>query len=238
MVAEIHRERIQRMFDILGDTIRERPSPNLAAPSQQSSITTPNRRHPTTQRSSSIGDTRRHRPRLTESDRYLERHRSHAENRHTGAGSSSSMDLSAIAELHQAAQRENASVRLGALLDEPYLQVQSAGSYSGETEATRAVKRRKLDSGTPDLGYPGFSYGYFGQVEPGKLKMEIDFCDGGIFSEERGANFSAANILKNDDSVYCTKANRCNLVLRHQGATPFTLTELIIKAPPRGYTAP
>jgi hypothetical protein len=174
---------------------------------------------------------------MTESDRYLERHRSIAENRHVGAGASSGMDLPGIAELQQAA-RENANSRLRALLDESFGLIQPPNLYANEAEATRAVKRRKLDSDTPELGHSGFSYGYFGQVEPGKLKMEIDFCDGGIFSEERGANFSAANILKNDDSVYCTKANRCNLVLRHQGATAFTLTELIIKAPPRGYTAP
>jgi hypothetical protein len=173
---------------------------------------------------------------MADGEQYLERHRSFTENRHSGVGSGSGMDVSGMAELHQSTQRrETATARLRALLDESYSLVQS---YSGETDATRPVKRRKLDSSTTDLGHSGFSYGYFGQVEPGKLKMEIDFCDGGIFSEERGANFSAANILKNDDSVYCTKANRCNLVLKHQGATPFTLTELIIKAPPRGYTAP
>jgi hypothetical protein len=44
--------------------------------------------------------------------------------------------------------------------------------------------------------------------------------------------------LKNDATVYCTKSNRCNLVLRHQGATVFSLKELIIKAPHSGYTAP
>lgn len=34
------------------------------------------------------------------------------------------------------------------------------------------------------------------------------------------------------------ESNRCNLVIRHQGSTPFCLKELIIRAPHSGYTAP
>jgi hypothetical protein len=59
--------------------------------------------------------------------------------------------------------------------------------------------------------------------------MEIVSCDGGMFSNQ--LSYSAENILKNDNSVYCTKGNRCNIVLRHQGSTAFTLSELVIKAP-------
>lgn len=59
--------------------------------------------------------------------------------------------------------------------------------------------------------------------------MEIVSCDGGMFSNE--LSYAAENILKNDTSVYCTKGNRCNIVLRHQGGTVFTLQELVIKAP-------
>jgi hypothetical protein len=88
-----------------------------------------------------------------------------------------------------------------------------------------------------DSEFAGFSYGKYGQVEPGKLKMEIVSCDGGIY-QEHGGDYSAENILKNDGTVYCTKSNRCNLVLRHQGATVFSLKELVIKAPHSGYTAP
>lgn len=54
-------------------------------------------------------------------------------------------------------------------------------------------------------------------------------CDGGMFSNEFA--YAVENILKNDSSVYCTKGNRCNIVLRHQGDTPFTLKELLIKGP-------
>ena len=111
--------------------------------------------------------------------------------------------------------------------------------YPGEGGTNRRVKRRKLDTDKLDDGFTGFKYGKYGQVEPGKLKMEIVSCDGGIFDEPsiRG-DFAAENVLKNDATVYCTKSNRCNLVLRHQGATVFSLKELIIKAPHTGYTAP
>jgi len=54
-------------------------------------------------------------------------------------------------------------------------------------------------------------------------------CDGGMFSNEFA--YAVENILKNDSSVYCTKGNCCNIVLRHQGDTPFTLKELLIKGP-------
>lgn len=97
------------------------------------------------------------------------------------------------------------------------------------SEDNRRHKRRKLDSDrvAPSLG--GFRYGKYGQVEPGKLTMEIVSCDGGMFSNQ--TSYVAENILKDDSSVYCTKGNRCNVVLRHQGATVFTLQELVIKAP-------
>jgi hypothetical protein len=95
-----------------------------------------------------------------------------------------------------------------------------------------------LDTDKTDSEFRGFQYGRYGQVEPGKLKMEIVSCDGGMYDEHLPGNYSAENVLKNDGTVYCTKSNRCNLVLRHQGATVFSLKELIIKAPHSGYTAP
>ncbi|KAF4979913.1 hypothetical protein FZEAL_3975 [Fusarium zealandicum] len=96
-------------------------------------------------------------------------------------------------------------------------------------DSNRRHKRRKLDSDRLTPAYRGFRYGKYGQVEPGQLHMEIVSCDGGMFSNE--SLYAAENILKNDMSVYCTKGNRCNIVLRHQGATVFTLRELVIKAP-------
>ncbi|KJZ72829.1 hypothetical protein HIM_07773 [Hirsutella minnesotensis 3608] len=93
----------------------------------------------------------------------------------------------------------------------------------------RRSKRRKIDADRLVPSFKGFRYGKYGQVEPGQLQMEIVSCDGGMFSNE--SSYAAENILKNDNSVYCTKGNRCNIVLRHQGATVFTLRELVIKAP-------
>lgn len=97
------------------------------------------------------------------------------------------------------------------------------------TEDHRRSKRRKLDSDKRTSTSKPFRYGKYGQVEPGQLRMEIVSCDGGMFSNE--SSYAAENILKNDNTVYCTKGNRCNIVLRHQGGTPFTLQELIIKGP-------
>ncbi|CAK7263433.1 hypothetical protein SEPCBS119000_000488 [Sporothrix epigloea] len=104
-------------------------------------------------------------------------------------------------------------------------------------ETGRLNKRRKLDAdkAAPSL-YTAFRYGRYGQVEPGTLTMEIVSCDGGLYSD--GSSYAAENILKNDSSVYCTKSNRCNIVLQHQGCTPFSLKELIIKAPGKNYSSP
>lgn len=94
----------------------------------------------------------------------------------------------------------------------------------------RRNKRRKLDADR--LGSSGikpFRYGRYGQVDLGQLRMEIVSCDGGMFSNQ--SSYAAENILKDDNSVYCTKGNRCNIVLQHQGGSVFTLQELVIKAP-------
>lgn len=90
-------------------------------------------------------------------------------------------------------------------------------------------KRRKVENDSSSQAARAFRYGYYGQVEPGDLEMEMVSCDGGMFSNE--LSYAAENILKNDNSVYCTKGNRCNIILRHRGATAFTLSELVIKAP-------
>lgn len=138
-----------------------------------------------------------------------------------------------------------ASSNLRALLDDPIPTIPppglislSAGNDSpSEAEPGRRNKRRKLDMEKKQSEYKAFSYGYHGQVVPGQLHMEIASCDGGSFESDSNMH-AAENVLKDDRSVYCTKANRCNLILRHQGDRPFCLDELVIKAPPRGYTAP
>jgi hypothetical protein len=144
-----------------------------------------------------------------------------------------------LSELHNVGrQLEEASSNLRALLDDPVPSISTPTLEADDGDRNRrAAKRRKLDSDISEPGFTSFKYGKYGQEEPGKLNMEIVSCDGGIFTDPSG-NYSAENVLKNDASVYCTKANRCNLVLRHQGGTVFCLKELIIKAPHSGYTAP
>ena len=114
-----------------------------------------------------------------------------------------------------------------------------APPFHDQTEESRRIKRRKLDSDRLTPTFKGFRYGRYGQVEPGQLTMEIVSCDGGLYEGlPQNANYAAENILKNDDSVYCTKGNRCNIILRHQGATVFSLKELVIKAPGSNYSSP
>lgn len=106
-------------------------------------------------------------------------------------------------------------------------------------EDNRRVKRRKLDSDRLSSNFRGFQYGKYGQVQPGQLTMELVSCDGGMYSsEDTTTKYAAENILKNDHSVYCTEGPRCNIILRHQGATVFTLKELVIKAPRSNFTDP
>ncbi|KAI0481728.1 hypothetical protein F4859DRAFT_432254 [Xylaria cf. heliscus] len=104
-------------------------------------------------------------------------------------------------------------------------------------EDNRRAKRRKLDQDRLSSNFRGFQYGKYGQVQPGHLTMELVSCDGGIYSDDT-TKYAAENILKNDHTVYCTEGPRCNIVLRHQGATVFTLKELVIKAPRSNFTSP
>ncbi|KAK8041908.1 hypothetical protein PG993_006431 [Apiospora rasikravindrae] len=144
---------------------------------------------------------------------------------------------------------EDPGTQLRALLDftnapglQSYSEIPLLSDFGGlqpseSTDEGRRAKRRKLDSDRLATGFKGFRYGKFGQVEPGTLTMEMVSCDGGIYSDE-GQSYAAENILKNDPTVYCTKGPRCNIVLRHQGATAFTLKELVIRAPRSNYTSP
>ncbi|KAI1364727.1 hypothetical protein F5Y08DRAFT_201403 [Xylaria arbuscula] len=114
----------------------------------------------------------------------------------------------------------------------------SRTSQHDPPEDNRRVKRRKLDSDRLSSNFRGFQYGKYGQVQPGQLTMELVSCDGGMFSSDDTTKYGAENILKNDHSVYCTEGPRCNIILRHQGATVFTLKELVIKAPRSNFTDP
>ncbi|KAL6243133.1 hypothetical protein RBB50_009684 [Rhinocladiella similis] len=101
------------------------------------------------------------------------------------------------------------------------------------------AKRRKLDDGTYEDEPRTFSYGHKGQVVAGLLRMEIVSCDGGEYSDPRMSISSyPQHVLVDDSSVYCTKTSRCNLLLKHVGGMPFTLTKIVIKAPRAGFDAP
>jgi hypothetical protein len=108
--------------------------------------------------------------------------------------------------------------------------------HQDQTDRWRA-KRRKLDSDDNREGIQSLRYGQYGQVVPGTLKMELAGCDGGTYEPEGDSSWPE-NILRNDSSVYCTKSDRCNLILKHRGETPFCLNKLVIKAPRSGYDAP
>ncbi|KAI0389004.1 hypothetical protein F5Y17DRAFT_450771 [Xylariaceae sp. FL0594] len=123
--------------------------------------------------------------------------------------------------------------------DEPLFTSQASRSAQHQEphEENRRAKRRKVDTDRLSTNFQGFQYGTYGQVEPGHLKMELVSCDGGMYADDT-TTYAAENILKNDASVYCTEGPRCNIVLRHLGATPFTLKELVIKAPSNNFTSP
>ncbi|KAJ9612128.1 hypothetical protein H2200_003725 [Cladophialophora chaetospira] len=117
----------------------------------------------------------------------------------------------------------------------PAWQEQSSGDHG---ERQRA-KRRKLDDGTYEEESRTFSYGEKGQVVPGQLRLDIISCDGGEYSDPHTPiNSYPQNVLQDDTRVYCTKSNRCNLLLKHVGGMPFTLTKIVVKAPRSGYDAP
>lgn len=118
----------------------------------------------------------------------------------------------------------------------------TAQEYSGEAQVNREnrwrAKRRKIEADDSSDNFRGATYGHRGQVVSGPLKMEIVSCDGGQYSEPNGDSSWPENVLQDDSSVYCTKGDRCNIVLRHQKGTPFSLRKLVIKAPRNGFDSP
>ncbi|KAJ5927937.1 hypothetical protein N7466_006893 [Penicillium verhagenii] len=113
----------------------------------------------------------------------------------------------------------------------------SQSSRDQDHDRARRQKRRKLDADDNREDSLGFNYGHQGQVVPGALKMEIASCDGGLFDSESD-NLFPANVLQNDESVYSTKSDRCNLILRHRDEAPFCLKKIVIKAPRTGFDSP
>ncbi|CAL5874071.1 uncharacterized protein PFLUO_LOCUS8358 [Penicillium psychrofluorescens] len=138
-------------------------------------------------------------------------------------------------------QRHRDPPDFASLLDEAVSQPRSPSLIPQSTHASREgrgrLKRRKLDADDNREGLRGFNYGQYGQVVPGALQMEIASCDGGMYDPD-GDSSLPENVLRSDQSVYCTKSDRCNLVLRHRGEAPFCLKKIVIKAPRTGFDAP
>ena len=100
-------------------------------------------------------------------------------------------------------------------------------------------KRRRLDSSPPPKPLQPIKYGYYGQVEPGRLKLELVSCDGGEHKDPNSPeDLGPQNILRHDKSVYCSERHSINVVLRHADDTPFCLEKLHIVGPEHGFTAP
>ncbi|KAK8221310.1 hypothetical protein HDK77DRAFT_487665 [Phyllosticta capitalensis] len=146
---------------------------------------------------------------------------------------------SGLADLEQAGERlteisQGLSQLIGNSSSQMFrVELEDADDGTGQ----RRFKRRKLDR-DDSSSLPSIRYGHFGQVVPGRLRMEIVSCDGGEFNDSTGDLHKVENVLKNDASVYCTKRSNCNLLLRHQGETNFSLDKLVIKAPDYGFTSP
>ena len=141
----------------------------------------------------------------------------------------------------------NVTSEADSLLDQPIPRIGSpdvaAREYLGEAEVNRQRKRRKIghEERPVGVGMNGFRYGYRGSVAPGPLRMELVSCDGGLLHTDVSRTvreYVPDNVLRNDRSVYCTNANRCNIILRHKEETTFTLSKIVIKAPATGFTAP
>ena len=113
----------------------------------------------------------------------------------------------------------------------------STGPTTIDNEHRWRSKRRKLEDGTFEDESQTFSYDDKGSVMEGSLRMEMVSCDGGEYTESSGTSLPE-HALQDDTSVYCTKSNRCNMLLKHVGGMPFSLTRLTVKAPDDGYDAP
>lgn len=104
----------------------------------------------------------------------------------------------------------------------------------------RAAKRRRLNDDSPPPAPKPIKYGYYGQVESGRLQMEIVSNDGGEHQDPRSPSMflGADNMLKSDKSVFCSERTSASVVMRHADETCFSLERLHIVAPEHGFTAP
>ncbi|RMZ29452.1 hypothetical protein D0859_06469 [Hortaea werneckii] len=115
-----------------------------------------------------------------------------------------------------------------------------AGVSATEQSSRHRPKRRRLAPTEPSEKKQPIAYGRYGQVEPGRLRLELVSCDGGVHIDPRhpGQFLGARNILQHDKSVYCSERSSSNIILRHADDTPFCLEKLHIVGPEHGFTAP
>ncbi|KAH9822753.1 hypothetical protein Tdes44962_MAKER04722, partial [Teratosphaeria destructans] len=104
----------------------------------------------------------------------------------------------------------------------------------------RRTKRRRLDPDEYSAPRRGIRYGWYGQVDPGRLKLDLVSCDGGEHQDPRhpGTYLGPENVLRHDKSVYCSESPSSNILLRHADESPFCLEKLHIVGPEHGFTAP
>ncbi|EMC96877.1 hypothetical protein BAUCODRAFT_147078 [Baudoinia panamericana UAMH 10762] len=105
---------------------------------------------------------------------------------------------------------------------------------------TRRSKRRRLDTEPLPAPRIPIKYGHYGQVEPGRLRLELVSYDGGEHSDSRnpGLYLGAKNVLHHNKSVYCSERPSSSIVLGHADHTPFCLEKLHVVGPEHGFTAP
>ncbi|WPH00735.1 Hypothetical protein R9X50_00356500 [Acrodontium crateriforme] len=116
------------------------------------------------------------------------------------------------------------------------------GSQDNAADGSRSarLKRRRLEPSRTPAPRPAIKYGHYGQVEPGKLKLELVSCDGGEHVDARHPQtyLGPKNLLRHDKSVYCSERPTTNILLRHADDSPFCLEKLHIVGPESGFTAP
>jgi len=117
----------------------------------------------------------------------------------------------------------------------------SQHEHSNEgTTGERSAKRRRLNAQSPPPAKKAHKYGHYGQVEPGRLRMEIVSNDGGEHKDPMKPSIflGADNVLKTDKSVFCSERESAGILLRHADETPFCLEKLHIAGPAHGFSAP
>jgi len=119
--------------------------------------------------------------------------------------------------------------------ERPY--VRSQESVEIDEGRQRSMKRRKLDHYPAPIQLKSYKYGHYGQVEPGQLKLRVHSCDGGTHDERGSVYFGPENILRHDQSVYCSENSFCNIILEHHDRSAFCLEKLYIVTPDNGFTA-